>query len=74
MYFLFQGDDLVYIGKSNDVEYRIGQHRSRNKITFDRVAIVPCAMSELTKLEARYIRKYTPFFNVALPLALEGET
>jgi hypothetical protein len=70
VYFLFQDDDLVYIGKSADIDHRLGQHRNRRAFDFNRVTVFLCDPSEMGRLEARYIRKFRPVFNTVSPLDL----
>ena len=74
IYFLLKGRSVIYVGKSEDVEHRIGQHRSRRKIDFDAVYMIECPVSEMARLEARYIRSLRPPLNSAIPLGTAVET
>lgn len=63
VYFLYRGDDLVYIGQSHDVFSRISIHlKDENKI-FDKFAILPIANHELQDVEYSNIRHYKPEYN-----------
>lgn len=70
VYFLVSKGQVMYVGKSSDVEFRLGQHRARRQIEFDAVFIVPCRLGELSRLEARYIRMLKPPMNSAFPLGV----
>lgn len=61
LYFLFNEDVLVYIGQSNNLISRIGQHR-RDKV-FDSVAYVEFPASKLIDAEDMNILEYTPGLN-----------
>lgn len=59
IYFLFRGDELVYIGQAVRLLGRIGSHEH----AFDAFAYIPCAFADLNKLERRAILKYRPPLN-----------
>lgn len=69
VYFLFMGEELVYVGQSIKVPARIGQHahfRMESGINtqwWDRYAVIRCRPDELHDLEAAYILRYRPKFN-----------
>lgn len=75
VYFLLEGDEVVYVGQSTNVYTRIGQHRDKR---FDRYAFVPCAVDALDKLESLYIHFLRPRLNAAYgsitcaPIALDA--
>jgi hypothetical protein len=60
VYFLLDGDEIVYVGQAVNVYSRIGQHTNKR---FDRYAFVPCAVNELDKLESLYIHCLRPRLN-----------
>ena len=60
VYFLLDGDDVVYVGQSVNVYSRIGQHTDKR---FDRYAFVPCHVDALDKLESLYIHCLRPRLN-----------
>jgi hypothetical protein len=66
IYFLFQGDELVYIGKSTHGLYRLYQHCT-DKV-FDSYSYILCDDEDLDKTEARYICSYKPRLNKAVPI------
>lgn len=70
VYFLISAGQILYVGKSADVEFRLGQHRARRKIEFDSIFIIRCPTKELARLEARYIRALKPPLNSAIPLGI----
>ena len=60
VYFLLEGDEVVYVGQAANVYSRIGQHTDKR---FDRYAFVPCAVDALDKLESLYIHCLRPRLN-----------
>lgn len=67
VYFLFQGDTLVYIGKTITYHKRLGDH-IRNKVgQFDRATFVPVPVSDLAFMEGVYIATYRPPLNISFP-------
>jgi hypothetical protein len=69
LYFLFQGDRLVYIGQSNSVPSRIAQHIMEGIKDFDRFTSVTIAdRRRRLDLEKDLVASYRPYYNVT-PLA-----
>lgn len=64
IYFLIWENELVYIGKSNDVYTRIKQHKDK---IFDRYAIIECPIEELELWEGIFIHQFKPELNKNLP-------
>lgn len=60
VYFLLDGDEVVYVGQSVNVYSRIGQHTGKR---FDRYAFVPCPIDALDRLESLYIHCLRPRLN-----------
>lgn len=60
VYFLLDGDEVVYVGQAVNVYSRIGQHTDKR---FDRYAFVPCAAEGLDRLESLYIHCLRPRLN-----------
>jgi hypothetical protein len=65
IYFLFHGDDLVYVGQSNCPAQRIANHLLDKVKVFDRYALLPCDKLDLLRLEAYYIDHFKPKYNKA---------
>ena len=64
IYFLIDRyDEVVYVGQTRNGAGRAFQHHD---IDFQRVMILPCDVSELDKLEDKYIKKYIPKFNMSI--------
>ncbi len=61
VYYLTDGLDVLYVGKSVNVERRIRSHASR--IDFSQVFVDRCEVSQLNALEAEMIARYDPPFN-----------
>lgn len=60
VYFLLNGNEIVYVGQAVNVYARIGQHVDKR---FDRYAFIPCAINALDKLESLYIHCLRPKLN-----------
>lgn len=62
IYFLFDEDEVVYVGQGMFPENRIKSHLSSEKI-FDSYFVIRCDKKDLNQLEAKYILKYCPKYN-----------
>lgn len=60
VYFLVQGQEVVYVGQSVNIYSRISQHSDKK---FDKYAFVPCEAELLDKLESLYIHTLKPRLN-----------
>jgi hypothetical protein len=60
VYFLIEGDEVVYVGQSVNVYARIAQHAAK---IFDRYAFIPCSVDALDRLESLYIHFLRPKLN-----------
>lgn len=60
VYFLLDGQEVVYVGQAVNVYARIGQHTDKK---FDRYAFVLCPREMLDKLESLYIHCLRPRLN-----------
>lgn len=64
IYFLFDRDELVYIGQGKLAAARAADHlRILPKKKFDSYAFVPCPPRLLNSMEVRYIYKFRPRYN-----------
>lgn len=65
VYFLLQGNEIVYVGESHNVLGRLAEHWKNVNYgrTFDRYAVLPCDASTRKLLEKHYIRKLKPKYN-----------
>jgi len=65
IYFLFNNDDLVYIGQASNITRRILEHITEGTKIFNKVRynIVPC--ESLNDVETTLIRSLKPCYNVA---------
>jgi len=64
IYYLYDEDTIVYIGKTKRPADRLMQHSKSDKI-FNSISIHYCHKDELEKTEIRLIRKYKPKYNKA---------
>ncbi len=62
IYFLKQGDEIIYIGKSVDVNRRVLEHRLSMK--FDNYEFERIAIGNLNAVEKFYVTKFQPKHNV----------
>jgi hypothetical protein len=60
VYFLVQGEEVVYVGQSVNIYSRISQHSDKK---FEKYAFVPCEADHLDKLESLYIHTLKPRLN-----------
>jgi len=60
VYFLVNGNEVVYVGQAVNVYSRIERHPDKQ---FDRYAFVPCAVEMLDRLESLYIHYLRPRLN-----------
>lgn len=60
VYFLLQGDEVVYVGQTKKGLSRPFSHDDK---VYDKVKIIECKEEELTLLESSYIAKYAPMYN-----------
>lgn len=65
VYFLFEGDEVVYVGQGANPMARINTHLIDKK--FDSYYVVPCDEENLNQTEAEYITKYLPKYNKSMP-------
>jgi excinuclease UvrABC nuclease subunit len=65
VYFLFDGDELVYIGESRDVFFRVRTHFLDPDKTFDRWTFIEADECERKIAEKKLIRRYKPKYNRA---------
>ena len=63
IYFLLDGDEVVYIGQSRLGLFRPYSHTDKH---FTSVSVIKCQLEELDSLEIFYIRKYLPKYNQKL--------
>ena len=57
VYFLIDGEQIIYVGQSVNVYERVPQHTDKK---FDRFAFVPCSVGALNMLESLYIHCFRP--------------
>lgn len=67
VYFLVDGSEIVYVGQSTDILFRISCHINAGKKNFERYAVLYCDHSSLSEVEADYIVRLVPKYNVTLP-------
>ena len=62
IYFLFQDDELVYIGRTKNGMNRMSQHLDCKK--FDSYSFHKCSQKEAIELEVELIKRYQPKLNI----------
>lgn len=68
IYFLFDGDEIVYVGQTTQGEARVFAHRfaSERPKQFDAVTMIECPIDKLDELESRFIIEFCPRYNMKL--------
>lgn len=61
VYFLYKGEDCVYVGGSANVRKRLSSHQHRNKC--DSIEFIPCKVGEINQLEKFHIENLKPPLN-----------
>jgi len=69
VYFLYDGDNLVYVGQSRHIPSRISQHLRKKELSFSRVEVLSAPVENLRDLEAECIARYLPRDNKTGPRA-----
>ena len=65
VYFLLDGDEIVYVGQSkSNIPARIQAHAKDKE--FQKFTVMPCDPDMLDDLEAKYIAQYAPKYNRTL--------
>ena len=72
IYFLFDKNELVYIGQSINCLSRIAEHENCKK--FDSYYILKCEREQLSEIEAVYIERYKPRYNSQVPSTKKDST
>lgn len=67
VYFLLQGDHVVYVGQAKNVKKRIAEHKADPEKVFDAYSFLPCDAEDLDTLEALYIMHLRPKQNKRQP-------
>jgi predicted GIY-YIG superfamily endonuclease len=66
VYFLFSGDEIVYVGKSENGIARILQHVSEGQKLFTHYSYIVVEKDSLESEERAYIKSYRPKYNIAM--------
>lgn len=65
VYFLCDGDEVVYVGQSTFVICRIAEHMREGRKIFDSVFVLPCEKDQLLKTEEHWIIVLRPKYNLS---------
>jgi hypothetical protein len=63
IYFLWFGNEIVYVGQSRNITQRVFQHVQDGTKRFDGLSFLPVKPSLLNKFERRYIERLLPRYN-----------
>ena len=66
VYFLVDGEAILYVGQSCNLPARLVQHRHSGR-QWERVLLLPVPESDLLKVEAHWIRALAPIWNRGKP-------
>lgn len=65
VYFLFNGENLIYVGMSKNWKTRMDKHKTEGLKIFDSFSFIECINFDLAeKCEKFYIKKYCPKYNI----------
>lgn len=67
IYFLINGDSVVYVGQGKDVDARICFHLSDGEKEFTHYSFIACSSAQRNDLEAHYIFTLRPIYNKNFP-------
>lgn len=67
VYFLFQNNEIVYIGSSMNIETRLQTHKNENKKIFESYSFIEFPVEQILEKELEYFLLYKPKYNKALP-------
>lgn len=67
IYFLFDHDEVVYVGRSNDIIQRIFSHRKTKQFTHHFILPLKFETEDEESLESALILHFTPRYNGGLP-------
>lgn len=70
IYLLYQGDEVVYVGKTGNFSSRLASHMFRKE--FDSYAFLRAEPERIATLEARLIDHLRPRLNIAMNLGAEA--
>lgn len=68
IYFLIEGDEIVYVGQSRDILARIGVHHREGEKVFSTFFYIRCEVAAMADLEADYIVSLAPRYNTTIPV------
>lgn len=71
IYFLYNDEELVYIGKTNNISARIGQHVSDRSKVFNKIGCLRVNKSLISVTEEVNIYWHTPKYNIQVWTAEE---
>ncbi len=63
VYYLYLGEEIIYIGQSRNVFHRVGEHGVPNGIRFDSWEYIPTQVDDLIALESTEILRHRPKLN-----------
>jgi len=70
VYFLLQGKRVVYIGQTKNIKGRMQAHKEDKSKVFDNVRFIDGVPVDLLDfVEAYYINKVKPKYNISLPMS-----
>ena len=67
IYFLISKNEIVYVGQSCEILSRVETHRKQNKKIFDSFSYFEYDFDNLDNIEAYFIFKLKPKYNVTIP-------
>jgi len=66
IYFLLNDNEIVYIGKSTNLKFRIAEHKSYPRF-FNLIRFIECPIDLLDYYESRWMLRFRPSHNKYIP-------
>ena len=63
VYFLVKNEEIIYIGQSIRIPYRIDYHSRMPIFDFDSAFYINCAEKDLNEIEKKYLHLFNPEYN-----------
>jgi hypothetical protein len=65
VYFVLEGDEVIYVGKSRNINFRIANRWKNNKVLILKLGETNfgCRTGELSQVEGTFIRLFSPKWN-----------
>ncbi len=63
VYFLYHRGEVVYVGQTRTLKFRIDRHIADGVKVFDAIGFIRCQLNDLLRFESHYIKALAPKYN-----------